>query len=72
MPITEEDLDQLMTVEEAALVMHRSRQTLYRLIADRAIDVVYVGTGRGRAHVTRRAVLDYYNRRTVRAARRPA
>jgi len=72
MTITDEDLDQLMTVEEAARVMHRSRQTLYRLIEARAIDVVYVGSGRGRAHVTRRAILDYYNRRTVRAARRPA
>lgn len=72
MAITEQDLDQLMSVGEAALLMHRSPQTLYRLIENRAIDVTYVGSGRGRAMVTRRAILDYYNRRTVRADRRPA
>ena len=72
MPITEQDLDQLLTVREAASVMHVSPMTLYRLIDARALDVVRVGSGRGRLHVTRRAILDLYNRRTVRAERRPA
>jgi excisionase family DNA binding protein len=70
MPITEQDLDQLLSVDEAAHVLNRSPKTVYRMIADRSIDVVYVGAGRGRPHVTRRAILDYLNRRTVRASRR--
>jgi excisionase family DNA binding protein len=71
-PIREQDLDELLTVDEAADVLHRSPKTVYRMIADRSIDVVYVGAGRGRPHIPRRAILDYLNRRTVRAARRPA
>jgi excisionase family DNA binding protein len=70
MAITEQDLDQLLTVAEAAEVMHRSKMSVYRLIDSRQIEVVRLGSGRGVVHVSRRAILDYYNRRTVRAERR--
>jgi excisionase family DNA binding protein len=67
MPITEHDLDDLLTVDEAADLLQLSRATIYRMIADRELDVVRIGSGRGRARITRRALLDHLNRRVTRA-----
>jgi hypothetical protein len=62
--LTEDDLATLRTRDETALDMHVSLATLKRIIAAGEIDVVRI---RGRVFVTRRAVLDYLNRSTVRA-----
>jgi excisionase family DNA binding protein len=70
MPINDRDLDELLTPEEAAEVLHVSRATIYRMIAARQIEVVRVGTGHGRARITRRMLLDGLNRRTVKPDRR--
>lgn len=67
MPITEHDLDDLLTVDEAADLLQLSRATIYRMIADRELDVVRIGSGRGRVRITRRALLDHLNRRVTRA-----
>jgi len=67
MPITEHDLDDLLTVDEAAELLQLSRATIYRMISDRELDVVRIGSGRGRARITRRALLDHLNRRVTRA-----
>jgi excisionase family DNA binding protein len=77
MPLTEDDLADLLTIEQAATILGRSRATVYRIIADRKIDIVRMGSGRGRVFMTRRALLDYANRGVVRAdrptrGRRPA
>lgn len=69
-PINERDLDELLTPTQAAALLHVSPATTYRLIATRQIESVRVGLGRGRVFVTRRAALDYLNRRVTRAERR--
>lgn len=71
MPITETDLDELLTIDQAAAVMHLSRKTVYRMISRREIDVVRLGSGRGVLRVTRRAILDNVNRRAVKAQAPP-
>lgn len=68
MPINENDLDDLLTIDEAAALIGLSRNTVYRMISERAIETVMIGSGRGRARITRRAILDAYNRRVVKAA----
>jgi hypothetical protein len=64
--LTEDDLSSIRTRDETALDMHVSLATLKRIISAGEIDVVRV---RGRVFITRRAVLDYLNRSTVRAER---
>ncbi len=73
MPVTEKDLDELLTVDQAADLMHLHRATLYRMIQTRDLDVVRVGRGQ-RIRITRRSILDYVNRNVTRAdvpTRRP-
>jgi excisionase family DNA binding protein len=62
-PITEADLDQLLTRTQAAELLGLSVSTFDRLIREKRIEVIRHGTGRGRPRVTRRAVLDYLNSR---------
>lgn len=65
--------DRLLTKPEACLWLSVSRATLDRLIAAGDLDVVRVGTGRGRVRITQRALDDYTYRRTTRAvANQPA
>lgn len=68
MPITEDDLDDLLTVDAAAERLGLSRSTVYRMIESRAIEVVRLGPGRGRVRITRRAILDHLNRNLTRHA----
>jgi excisionase family DNA binding protein len=70
MPINETDLDELLTLEEAAEVLRVSLRTMQRLVADRQIEVVRIGSGRGYPRVTRRMLLDNLNRRVVKPDRR--
>jgi excisionase family DNA binding protein len=67
-PITEGDLEALLTKDEAAAVLNVSRSTIDRMIRAQEIDVVRLGNRRGRVRITRRALLDHLNRREVRAA----
>lgn len=67
MPITEDDLDDLLTPAEVAARLHVARSTVYRMIELRQIDTVRIGSGRGRRRITRRALLDYVNRSVDRA-----
>lgn len=71
MPITEEDLDDLLTPAAVAEALHVTRSTIYRMIDAREFEVVRVGSGRGRLRITRRALLDHLNRKTTKAARIP-
>lgn len=68
MPITEQDLDELLTVDEAARFLRLSRATIYRMISAREVEVVHYGSGGGRARLTRRALLAAVQRKTIPAA----
>ena len=67
MPVNKTDLDELLTPDQAADLLGISRATVYRMIRERQIEVVRVGTGRGRARITRRALVDGLDRRVVKA-----
>lgn len=62
MPITENDLADLLTPVDAARFLDVSRSTIYRMIENEEIDVVRVGSGRGRLRITKRSLLDNLNR----------
>lgn len=68
MPITENDLTELLTVEEARQILGIGKTTMYKMVETRAIDVVRVGSGRGRLRIPRRAILDHLNRNLIRHA----
>lgn len=70
MPVTERDLDDLLTIEHVAEILQVSRSTVSRMIAARELDVIRVGTGRGRPRITKRSLLDQLNRHVI-AAERP-
>lgn len=65
MPIRDHDLDELLSPEQAAALLNVSRRTIYRMIHEKTLEVTYVGSGRGRARVTRRAIVDALHRRTA-------
>lgn len=69
MPITEADLDDLLTIEQAAKFYRCSRATINRMIAGRELDVVRIGSGRGRPRITKRSLLDHLNRNVTVAAK---
>lgn len=69
LPVTSDDLFDSLTVEEAAQKLHRSRRTVERLIAAGELDVIHIGSGRGRPVITRRAIEDYLNRHNQRRPR---
>jgi excisionase family DNA binding protein len=68
-PISETDLDDLLTVDAAAAFLHVSASTINRMIANREVEVVRIGSGRGRVRITKRALLDHVNRKVTRATR---
>lgn len=68
MPISAQDLDDLLTVEEAAAFLKISRSTLYRMIARREVEVVRIGSGAGRPYFTEAALVDAVNRKVVAVA----
>ena len=59
----------LLTREEACQWLSVSPRTLRRLIHDKRLDVVRVGTGAGSVRFTERALEDYTRRNTTRASR---
>jgi excisionase family DNA binding protein len=63
------DPSRLLTKPQACLWLSVSPRTLNRLISDRRIDVVRVGTGRGSVRITQRALEDYTRRSTTRASK---
>jgi excisionase family DNA binding protein len=64
-----DDPDALLTKAEAQAVLSVSSTTLNRLIAAKELDVVRIGgRGRGAVRITRRAIRDYTERHTTRAA----
>lgn len=69
MPVNEHDLSNLRTMPEAAEFLHVSHTTVKRLIRERQLETVRIGTGRGRVFVTERALLEYANRGVRRADR---
>jgi excisionase family DNA binding protein len=71
MPITEDDVGELLSPLAAADFLHVTRSTIYRMIQAGEIDVTHVGTGRGRVKITKRALLDHLNRKTTRASSTP-
>lgn len=72
MAVTAEDLRTALTKAELAVVLNISYRSVDRLIAEGRIEVVRVGTGRGRARITQRALTEYLTRNTDRATPTPA
>lgn len=67
MPVTPEDLESSLTLQQAADTIHVTYRTMQRIVAANQIDVVRVGNGRGRPRITRRALTDYLNRQQSRS-----
>jgi len=61
MPVNEQDLSNLRTMPEAADFLHVSHSTVKRLVRERKLETVRIGTGRGRVFITERALLAYAN-----------
>jgi len=60
----------MLTIEQVMKRLQLSRSTVKQLIADGELDVVHIGTGRGRPRIPERALLDYINRRFSKGKRR--
>jgi excisionase family DNA binding protein len=70
MPITEADLgNNLLTIDQSAEFLGVSRSTVTRMIANRELDVVRIGSGRGMPRITKRSLLDHVNRKVIPANR---
>lgn len=69
MPVNESDLAHLRTMPEAADFLHISHSTVKRLIREKRLETVRIGTGRGRIFITERALLEYANRGVTKAAK---
>jgi len=65
MPVNEADLEALLDRSASAETLHVSVSTLDRLVRKGEIEVIRVG---GKVLITRRALLDYLNRNSGRAA----
>lgn len=72
MPINENDLDDLLNRHQSAALLHTSVSSLDRLIKAKRIEVIRSGPGRGRILITRRALVDYLNRSSIKAASKGA
>lgn len=66
--VTTDDLADAVPLAEAADQLGISAVTLRRMIKRRDIEVLRIGTGRGRIYLTQRAITDYINRRQQRTA----
>lgn len=69
MAVNGTDLADLRTMPEAAEILHVSHTTVKRLVQQRKLETVRIGTGRGRIFITERALLEYANRGVTKAAR---
>lgn len=69
MAITEKDLAELLTLDQAAEFYQCSRSTIERMIANHEIEVVRLGSGRGRPRIRKRALLDHMNRNVTPVAK---
>jgi Helix-turn-helix domain len=69
MAVNEHDLANLRTMPESADFLHVSHTTIKRLVRQRSLETVRIGTGRGRIFITERALLEYANRGVTKAAR---
>lgn len=65
MRIEEQDLEDLLNRHEAAGFLRVSVHTIDRMIANGDVDVVRIGSGRGRVRFTRAALLESVNRRSA-------
>lgn len=65
MALTETDLAELLTRQEAAELMRVSVATLDRLVSAKKIDVIHLGARR--TFITRRACVDYVSRQVTKA-----
>lgn len=73
MPFTTDDLADAYDMDGFAELIHQSRRTVERIIANREIDFVRTGSGRGqKTLIPRRAADDYINRKAIKARKRPA
>lgn len=68
MPIDEYDLTNSYTPIEAADVLGVNIRTLWRIIAAGDLRTIRIGSGRGRARIPHRAVLEYINQRATKPA----
>jgi excisionase family DNA binding protein len=64
-PITERDLADALDVGEAAKFIGVSPSTINRMIANRELRIVRVGSGRGRVRITKAALLEHVNRKSA-------
>jgi excisionase family DNA binding protein len=65
MRITLDDIDEMLSVSDAATKLRVSEDTIYRMIAKKDIDFVRIGSGRGRIMIPPAALVDYVNRHHV-------
>lgn len=68
MAVNLEDLRNAMTKKEFAELIGVSLRTVNRMIMERQVEVVFVGTGRGQPRITKRAATEYLNRQTKKVA----
>lgn len=69
MPLTSDDLDQLLTRQEVASLLGVHVDTVKKMMAAGDFDIVRIGTGRGLPRIPRRSVVDMINKRLTRASR---
>jgi excisionase family DNA binding protein len=63
MPVSADDLDGAITLQQLATRLNRSYRTVQRMVAAGEIDSLRIGSGRGgRVLITQRALNDYLNR----------
>jgi excisionase family DNA binding protein len=67
MPVNSDDLEGAMTMAAVAERLHVSEATVKRMVRDREIEYLRIGTGRGRIYVSERAFLEYLARSTSKA-----
>lgn len=64
-PITEHDLAELMTVSQAARFIGVSQRSIYRMVQNRELRVVRIGSGKGQLRLTKSDLLDHINRKSA-------
>lgn len=69
MPLTSDDLDQLLTRQEVADLLGIHVDTVKKMMRAGDFDIVRIGTGRGLPRIPRRSVVDMINKRLTRASR---
>lgn len=66
MPVNPDEIAEALPLSAVAKALNVSEPTIRRMVSRGEIEIVRIGSGRGRLYVTRRALTDYVNRRAER------